>query len=542
MFRDEIRNARQAASADQVIAPAEVDKNDTALLGLDPELQRAFNAVRANNFVLAEQILRGFVDAHETDVNGLKLLAELLLRRGDQEGAEALLARCLEIAPDFAAARHRYASMLVNASRLGLAKEQLEILLRHDSRNLTYRSLMAYTLGQAGDYAPALELHKEIVREVPDQPAAWIVYANDLRAAGRVQECVDAYRHAIALQPENADAYWNLSNLKTFQFSDEEIDRMHALLTRTDIAPRSRSLLHFCLGKACEDQAKFDDAFAHFRKANALQRSLVAYDADQTTRSFAEIKAVFSSDFLSKRSIGGCNDSGPIFIVGLPRSGSTLVEQILSSHSAIEGTRELPYVQAKAARIEGGFPRGIFNAAPQMLADMGRAYLEETKNFRMLGRPFFTDKMPSNFAFASLIRLMLPNARIIDVRRDPLDCCLANFKHAFSRAFAFSYSLGDLGRYYRDYVDLMDHYDRVIPGFIYRVDYESLVADPEKQVRRMFEYLGLPFEPGCLRFYENERAVRTASSEQVRMPIFQQGVGSWRRYEAHLAPLKAALG
>jgi tetratricopeptide (TPR) repeat protein len=515
---------------------------DKLISEFDPELQKAFAAARDNNLVLADSLLRTFLQAHPKDVNALKLLAEIAWNRCDYAAAHTLYGKCVELAPDFTAARHSYAKLLVELGRLGPAKAQLDELLRRDSKNLNYRSMMAYTLGQVGDYADALHYHRDVLQEAAHEPRAWMVYANDLRAAGAKSDCIAAYRRVIELEPAFAEAYWNLSNLKTFRFSRPEIDAMRAQLASSDLTVRNRCLLHFSLGKALEDDEQYENAFDNFRRGNALHRSTIDYDADQTTKEFERLKTVFTQEFFGQRARTGCAANDPIFIVGLPRSGSTLVEQILSSHSAIEGTRELPHIQAIAGRLAGRFPDSLSGMSAGAFGAMGETYLEETRIFRRLGRPHFTDKMPSNFAYAGFIQLILPNAKIVDVRRHPLDCCVANFKQIFSRAFRFSYSLTDLGGYYRNYVDLMEYFDDVLPGKIHRINYEQLVESSETEIQRLLDYLGLPFEQRCLSFYENDRAVRTASSEQVRMPIFKDAIGSWRKYEFALEPLKSALG
>jgi tetratricopeptide (TPR) repeat protein len=507
----------------------------------DRELQEAFAAARDNNLPLAESLLRRVLQTRPGEVNALKLLAEIAWNKRDYNAAETLYGKCVEFAPDFTAARYRYTELLVELSKLGTAKTQLDELLRRDPGNSSYKGMMAYIMGQLGDYTNALSYHREVLKEFAEQPRAWMVYANDLRAAGAQSDCIAAYRKSIELEPACADAYWNLSNLKTFRFLQAEVDAMRDQLARSDLTLRNRSLLHFTLGKAHEDDGEYEKAFDNYKRGNALHRSSIDYDADRTTSEFERLKSVFTRDFFVRRAGSGCAADAAIFIVGLPRSGSTLVEQILSSHSAIEGTRELPHVQAIAGRL-GMFPDSLHSVSADAYGLMGEAYLEETRIFRRLGRPYFTDKMPSNFAYVGLIQLMMPNAKIIDVRRHPLDCCVANFKQIFSRAFRFSYSLGDVGRYYRDYVDLMAHFDGVLPGRIHRINYERLVARPETEIRRLLDYLGLPFERPCLQFYENDRPVRTASSEQVRMPIFTDSIESWRKYEFALSPLKTALG
>lgn len=476
------------------------------------------------------------------DVTALKREAEIARQNGDLQRAQSLLAECVRIAPGDAPARYNYASVLVSLSRFAAAKAQIEELLRLDLRNLDYRSLMAVILGHLGEYADAFRYHEDVLKDAPDESKTWAVYANDLRAAGRRQDCIDTYRKILERDPGYAAAYWYLANLKTFLFSQAELDAMRRQLARPDLTLRNRVFLHFSLGKAIEDAGTYADAFEHFKMGNALHRSSIDYEPNRTTMEFRRMKQMFTPEFFAGRGNCGCVANDPVFIVGLPRSGSTLVEQILSSHSAIVGTRELPNVQAIAGRLKGRFPDSLPDLGAEAFRAMGETYVEETRVFRKSQRPFFTDKMPSNFAYSGFIALILPNARIIDVRRHPLDCCLANFKQIFSRGYNFSYSLGDAGRYYADYVDLMSHFDEVLPGKVHRLVYEQLVADPETEIRRLLDYVGVPFEPDCLRFHANERAVRSASSEQVRKPIFAGAVGSWRMYEPWIGRLKQALG
>ena len=523
-------------------APAQGPQGAPTGAHLHPEVQNALAAIHANNLVLAESLLRCFLQTHSADVIALKLLAEIAMKKGELGTAETLFAKCLEVAPNYAAAKHRYAMLLVTLKKLGLAKAQLEELLLSDPQNLNYRSLMAYTLGHVGEYERALQYHEGVVREVPDQPRAWMAYANDLRASGRQDDCVAALRRVIELKPSFGEAYWTLSDLRTFHFSPAEIESMRTQLARSDLALHDRVFFHFSLAKAFDDLERHGDAFAEYKKGNALQRSAIDYDADQTTKEFARLKEVLTPDFFGRHSTAGCRTNDPIFIVSLPRAGSTLVEQILSTHSAIEGTRELPTLQTIAGQITGAFPHSLRGLNDREFERLGQQYLDETRVFRKLDRPHFTDKMPSNFAYAGLIHLMLPCAKIIDVRRHPLDCCMANFKQVFARSLKFSYSLTDVGRYYRDYVDLMAYFDHVLPGKIHRVIYEQLVNDPEREVRLLLDYLGLPFEQECMRFYETNRAVRTPSSEQVRTPIYRKAIGGWRKYETNLEPLKKALG
>jgi len=503
-----------------------------------PELQTAIGAAKAKNDTLAEQLTRDFLATHPSDVNGLKLLGDLLMQKGTVAGAqaaEALFAKCLELSPGFIAARHSYAVLLTKVAKFAPARAQLELLLRSDPQNVNFRSLMAFTLGQIGEYEDALKYHEAVLADLPLKPAAWMIYANDLRAAGRTEDCIAAYRHVLEIDPEFSGAYWALGDLKTFRFSPADVAHIQEQLKRPELPIANRVYLGFALGKSFEDEGDYEQAFAHFRTANALQRSTLPYDAERTAKQFARLKSIFTPAFFAERAGAGCPAADPIFIVGLPRAGSTLVEQILASHSAVEGTRELPYVQLMAAQLQSELEK-------EALSRLGGQYLEDARAFRRLGRPRFTDKMPKNFEYVGLIHAILPKAKIVDVRRNPLDCCLANFKQLLGRAYPYSYDLTDLGKYYNSYLDLMAHYDTVMPGKIHRVLYEDLVEEPEAEIRKLLTYLELPFEEHCLRFYESERSVRTSSSEQVRLPIFKHSLGGSQKYEAWIAPLKKELG
>ncbi|MDP9198224.1 MAG: sulfotransferase, partial [Pseudomonadota bacterium] len=363
-------------------------------------------------------------------------------------------------------------------------------------------------------------------------------------------ECVAAYRNSLERDPDFGEAYWSLANLKTFRFTATDLAAMRANLDDPTVDEINRIHLHFALGKAHEDAGEYTQSFEHYAQGNALYRTRNAYDADQNTARVRHLKSVFTSEFFAARAGSGNPTGNPIFIVGMPRSGSTLLEQILSSHSAIEGTTELPELITMARELRAmadsediGVYADVLAAMPgESLRDLGERYLERTRVHRKTDRPHFIDKMPNNFLHVAMIRLALPNAKIIDARRHPMACCFSNFKQHYARGQRFSYDLTDVGRFYADYVNLMAHFDAVLPGHIHRVFYERLVEDTETEVRRLFEYLGLPFEAECLRFFENERPVRTASSEQVRQPIYRGGMEQWRHYDGWLGELKSALG
>ncbi len=515
----------------------------------DPRLMSAALALAENRIPDAEGLLREHLKRHPTDVAAIRMLAEVAARIGRYVDAETLLARCLELSPGFAAARHNYAMVLHRLGRSERALAEVTRLLELEPRNPSYRNLKAAVLGRIGEYDASIELYREALGEYPQQAKLWMSMGHALKTAGRNAESIDAYRKCIELTPQFGEAYWSLANLKTFRFTAHDVAAMRAQLARADLPEEDRYHFEFSLGKALEDAGAYEESFAHYAQGNRLRRAAIRYDADENAAHVARSKRLFTRDFFADRAGVGCPAEDPIFIVGLPRAGSTLIEQILASHSMVEGTQELPDV-AMIARSVGqrttrqgsAYPRALEKFTAAELAALGERYLAQTRIHRKSAAPLFIDKMPNNFAHVGLIHLMLPNARIIDARRHPLGCCFSAFKQHFARGQTFTYDLTELGRYYRDYLELMAHFDDVLPGRVHRVLYENLVDDTEGEVRRLLEYCRLPYEEACLRFHENQRAVRTASSEQVRQPIFREGVDQWRHYEPWLMPLKEALG
>ena len=516
----------------------------------DPELVRAACALEANQLSVAEQILRTRLKARPTDVAAIRMLAETGMRLGRYDDAERLLARCVELAPGFMPARHNYATVLYRQNKPVEALAQVDRLLAEDSTNPGYRNLKAAALGRTGDYAQAITLYRSVLKDQPRQPKVWMSLGHALKTVGRAADCIAAYRHCLALAPGLGEAWWSLANLKTVAFTPQDVAAMQAQLVRSDLADEDRFHLEFALGKALEDAGDAPAAFERYARGNALRRQSLDYRADETTDQVRRAKALFTPAFMAARAGQGHPVSDPIFVVGLPRSGSTLIEQILSSHSQVEGTQELPDIIAMARRLggrarrasEGRYPEALADLSPGDLAALGQSYLVGAQVHRKLGRAYFIDKMPNNWAHLGLILLALPNARIIDARRHPLGCGFSIFKQHFARGQGFAYDLTDIGRYYADYVDLMAHFDAVVPGRVHRVIYERMVSEPEAEIRQLLAHCDLPFEDGCLKFYENDRAVRTASSEQVRKPIFTDAADHWRAYEPWLGPLKSALG
>jgi tetratricopeptide (TPR) repeat protein len=511
----------------------------------DAELMQAGDALNRNALNLAEGLLRTRLRAHPTDVAALRMLAELGARFGRYSEAEAMLERCLELAPSFTAARRTYAGVL-NRHNKGLeALAEVARLLEAEPENPAHLSLHAAVLASVGDYERSAAAYEALLARYPDQPPMWLSLGHVLKTVGRQGDSIAAYLRCIALAPTLGEAWWSLANLKTFRFDAAQIEAMQAALTTPGLADEHRLHLDYALGKALEDLQRYDESFAHYAAGAAIQKARLGYDAADTTRQVQRVAEVFDAKLFAAKAGLGDPSPDPIFVVGLPRSGSTLIEQILSSHPDVEGTMELPEIAAIARLVSdeaGGYPEGVAGLDGAALNALGARFLERTRIHRRSGRPFFVDKMPNNWLHVGLIRLILPNAKIIDARRHPLATCFSAFKQHFARGQNFSYDLTDLGLYYRDYVELMAHFDRVQPGRVHRVIYEDMVEHTEREVRRLLDYCGLPFDPACLRFYETERAVRTASSEQVRRPIFREGLEQWRSYSAHLGPLRAALG
>ena len=511
----------------------------------DPELLCAGAALVADDLPTAEQVLRHRLKADPFDVPAIRMMAELAARVGRDADSEHLLRRALELAPAFDAARANLATLLYRQHRAADALALLDQLASDGEIADAHRNLRAAALGRIGGYREAIAIYRDVLARHHDQPKLWMSLAHLLKTVGDQGEAIDAYRRAIALAPAMGEAWWSLANLKTFQFSDADLAAMTAALATDALDADERLHLNFALGKAHEDRGADDDAWRHYAAGNALRSAELGHDPARTTSLVDRSIALLDAPFFAARAGRGHPAPDPIFILGMPRAGSTLIEQILASHPLVEGTMELPDLISIVRALgsgDGSYPDVLARLDPGTLADLGRDYIERTRVHRQTDKPFFIDKMPNNWAHAGLIRLILPNARIVDARRHPLACGFSNFKQHYARGQAFSYDLAHFGHYYADYVRLMAHFDRVQPGAIHRVIHEQLVADPEARIRALLDALGLDFDPACLAFHENKRAVRTASSEQVRRPISRAGLDQYKRFKAHLGPLKAALG
>jgi len=539
----------QRAAGDDAAAQAATAR-ELAAAATDPRLIEAGHALVTNDIPTAEALLRQTLRERPTDIAAIRMLAEVAGRIGRYRDAETLLRRALELAPEFDAARHNLALILFRQARPADAAVEVDRLLDKNPADRAALNLQAAILAQLGEHDRSIALYEKLLAEHDGHPWLWLSHGHGLKTVGRTPEAIAAYRRAVALRPETGEAWWSLANLKTFRFDDADIAAMQAALGSPTLRPEDRAQLDFALGKAHEDRGEDGPAFDHYLAGNMLRRRMVPYQADDTREQVDRAIAFFTPEFFAERADWGCDARDPIFILGMPRSGSTLLEQILASHSAVEGTSELPDIGAIAKRLSGHARRGQPSLYPEKLAELsrdevralGEEYLKRTRVQRHSDRPRFIDKMPNNWAHVGLIRLILPRATIIDTRRHPIGNCWSVFKQNFARGQAYGYDLADLGRYHADYVRLMGHFDRVMPGAVHRVFYEDMVEDAPSQIARLLDFAGLPFEPACLEFHRTERAIRTPSSEQVRQPIFRDAVDQWQRFVDRLRPLVEALG
>jgi predicted Zn-dependent protease len=523
------------------------------LATLPRDIVTAFSMYADGEIQDAEHVVRQYLLKHGDHVEGMRLLAQIGVKMDVLDDAECLLESLLTIAPQHHVARYEYALVLLKRHKHVRSGEEVEKLLKIDPGNPAYRTTFATVCTGFGDHQRALTLYQDILRLTPHEPELHLSIGHALKTLGRPQEAIEAYRAAAAAKPSFGEACWSLANLKTYRFTDAEIDRMRA--AETDPATALVDRYHFCfaIGKALEDRAQYAESFRYYQDGNALKKTECLYRPDPLERTAKLQQSLCTREFFAARSEFGSADASPIFIVGLPRSGSTLIEQILASHSKVEGTMELADIPRLVQDLQGRETHGSVPKYPGILGTlgaqefrrMGEKYLSDTLVYRQAApgaKPFFIDKMPNNFRHLALIHLILPNAKIIDARREPLACCFSNFKQLFASGQQFTYSIEDITRYYRMYVELMAHWNAALPSKILRVEHEGVVRDLESNVRRILEFCELEFEAACLDFHKTKRNVHTASSEQVRQPIFKDGLEQWRHFDPWLGPLKAALG
>ncbi|WP_417451052.1 sulfotransferase [Kordiimonas sp.] len=538
-----LQNAGEMAAAQQAAAQA------TRLAKLPRKLQAVTNFIYEDKLLKAEKLCRAFLKGNPKHTEGMRLLADIGTRFGALEEAEFLLESALAFEPANIQVRLDYIAVLRKRQKFEDALAQAKTLYESAPENPVFQSHFAIESLQAGDYDTALKTFEKILKILPADAATLTSQGHALKTIGRQEEAIASYLAAVKAQPDHTDAYHALANLKTYRFEGPELNAMLAQASSAALPLDSRIQLNFALGKAFEDREDYGRSFSHYETGNKLKHLQCRYSADQMEEELTVQAEVCTAELFDKFSGNGNPAPDPIFIVGLPRAGSTLLEQILASHSQVDGTMELPNILSLAhklraqrhTRAEDGYPKNLWQMEAKQLEAMGAAYLTDTRVHRQ-GAPFFIDKMPNNFRHIGLINLILPNAKIIDARRDAMACCFSGFKQLFAEGQEFTYGLEEMGRYYRDYVKLMDHWDRALPGKILRVRYEDVVEDLDTEVRRILDFCGLAFEEACLNFHKTQRSVRTASSEQVRQPINQKGLEPWRPFNEHLAPLKKALG
>ena len=533
------------------IEPAEfAEKQRDYLANLPLQLQAVASMIQEGRYLKAETLCRSFLQTNGHHVEAMRMLAEIGIRFSALDEAEFLLESALVLEPDNAGVHFDYVEVLHKRQKFAQALEQAKLLRGKEPDSPQIEMLYANENLSVGNFDEALTVYRQCAAQMPDYPNIQLTLGHALKTVGQQQEAIAAYSKAYQIRPDFGDAYWSLANLKTYQFDDTQIAAMQKLEAAASTQLVDRYHLCFALGKALEDRRDFAGSFACFERGNRLKRDEVGYDWRKISKEISlQIEHCSPALFTSLAGSGSAAPD-PIFILGLPRAGSTLLEQILASHSQVEGTMELPNILALAHRLDGRrrvdeearYPSNLGELTRDELTEFGEAYIRDTQIHRKQGTPYFIDKMPNNFRHIGLIHLILPNAKIIDARRGAMGCCFSGFKQLFAEGQEFTYGLEEIGHYYKDYVALMEHWDAVLPGKVLKVQYEDVVADVEGQVRRLLDYLGLPFEEACVNFHQTDRAVRTASSEQVRQPIFTSGLDQWEKFSPWLDPLRAVLG
>lgn len=519
------------------------------LQSLPKPLIAVMDLVSQGKLLKAEDLCKKFMRQMPHNVEGMRLLADIAIRLGVLEDAEFLLESALELEPANTRARIDYIGALRKRQQYDKALSQAKYLLQTQPDSLQYKSIFAIECMQSGNFDRALTVFDDILQSLPTDPVTLTSKGHALKTKGDSDKAIASYQASIKANHGHGEAFYSLANLKTYRFNESEVDSMATLSSNSNLSFMDRVYINFALGKAYEDIHNYPASFHHYQTGNALKKSQSRYRAKWMTEELAAQKALFTADFLESRDGLGHPAKDPIFILGLPRAGSTLLEQILSSHSEIDGTLELPNILSLSQRLRRtliqdttpGYPAVLNKLTAADFTRFGKEYIEDTFCHRH-GAHHFIDKMPNNFRHVGLIKLILPNAKIIDARRNPLDCCWSGYKQLFAEGQEFTYDLSDIGQYYRDYVDLMSHWDKVIPEFVLRVNNEDVIEDLEGQVRRILEFCELPFEEACLNFHQTQRNVRTPSAEQVRKPVSRAGVAQWKPFREYLAPLQKVLG
>lgn len=511
----------------------------TYLMQLPTEIRGAQDLMYEGKLGVADTVCRRFLQEHKHNVDAMLLLAEVGIKLKLYHEAEFILESCVAIHPTHGAARAEFVQLLSKLGKFSQAKVQADILLNEYPNSHQYLAAKASAMVGIGEVEEAIGLYQKILSERDDLPGIQLLLGHAYKANGNFEQAIAAYQQAYSVRADFGDAYWSLANTKTYRFTDNELALMQEQLRKIEIEQDDRVHLEFALAKAYEDRKQFDTAFSYYNNGNALKNQRSHYSQTHMSEQIEAQKTVFTADFFTAHQNVGDQAPDPIFIVGLPRAGSTLLEQILASHSQVDGTMELHNVLGLAARLssnKSGYPNIVNELDPTYFARFGKQFIEETRYYRQ-GAAFFIDKMPNNFMHIGLIKSMLPNAKIIDARRDPIACCFSGYKQLFAEGQEFSYDLDNLVHYYQSYQSLMTHWDTVLPGYVLKVQHEDVIDDLETQVRRVLDFCQLPFEASCLQFYKTKRTIKTPSSEQVRQPINSTAREQWKNFETHLTPL-----
>ena len=498
---------------------------------------------------IAEEKCREFLKKNPTNTFAMSLLSQIADRLGYFDDAEFLLESAVKFNPNDGELRMKYAMILRKKQRFAKTMEQVNILCEKFPDNLSYQAQKAIEIMQNGDHKGAINLFDNILKKNPYNFSVFTSKGHAQKTLGKTDQAIKSYQTAYQVKQDHGEAFFSLANLKTYTFTKNELNIMRQQLKRVDLTLKDKAYFHFALAQGCEVVGEYDEAFFHLDCGNKIKNKQSKYSIEKMDRELQAQIDVCNELFFEQQGNGGYETNDPIFILGLPRSGSTLIEQILASHSMIDGTLELPNILSMAQSLrgddiygkEGNYPKSMKTLSIEKRMEMGKTFINDTRIHRK-DAPRFTDKMPNNFRHIGLIHLIMPNAKIIDARRYPLDCCFSMFKQLFAQGQEFTYGLAEAGSYYKSYVKLMNHWDEVLPNKILRVNNEDIIDDLEGQVKKMLEFLELPFEDSCITFYETDRSVRTASSEQVRKPINKSGMDRWKPYAKNLKPLLDGLG
>jgi tetratricopeptide (TPR) repeat protein len=513
---------------------------------LPPALLAVTELMHEGNLLKADQICRHFLQQNKRHIEGMCLLAEIGIELKVYDDAEFLLASALELSPTHIYARSQYLNLLIRIGKYKTAEQQVENLLKEQPENLSFKVAKANVLTGLGKIEQAIVLFEQVIALDKKVAEFHLQLGHALKSKGDIKKAVKAYQTAYQLKPSYGDAFWSLANTKTYHFSDEEITQMQAQQKHDDLTLVDSVQLHFATGKAFEDRQEYQQAFHAYQQGNQLQSAHNNFDINKIEQQVTDQIKYCTAELFENRGTLGLNRPDPIFIVGLPRAGSTLLEQILASHSKVDGTMELHNILGLASRLRGRnaaesqYPKNLREIKGDYFKRFGQQFIDETQVYREKA-PFFIDKMPNNFLHIGLIKLILPNAKIIDARRSPMACCFSGFKQLFAEGQDFSYSLEDIGRYYQAYLKLMAHWNHVLPNHVLTVNHEDIVDDLETQVIRMLDYCGLEFEQSCIDFHKTQRNIKTPSSEQVRQPIYKSATEQWKHFEQYLSPLKKVL-